>query len=62
MKYGAGSALLNDDMARFSSCCMMVIRTGSGFVVGLDWAEAAETENEAKSAPKRKNLENDMIA
>ena len=62
MKYGAGADLLNDYMERLSSCCMMVNRTGSAFVVGLDWPDAADTKDEAKRVPKHKNRENDMIA
>ena len=62
MKYGAGSALLKDDIARSSSCCKVRIRTVSVLRLELAWPRAAETDSAAKSRPESKDLGANMVS
>src|SRR5450755_5145873 len=61
MKYGAGSALASDVMARSSSCCRILIRTGSPAWLELLCWENAGMEKMARNSQTNKYLGDDMI-
>src|SRR5689334_12626210 len=62
MKYGAGSALPSEVMARSNSCCKVFIRTESVFPFGasVDCAPA-ERDKVAKTSHRKENFNADML-
>src|SRR5689334_21578589 len=60
MKYGAGSALPSDVMARSSSCCRVCSNTGSLAPAAAVCPGSAGTVNSKRKKQRNKDFTNDM--
>src|SRR5579859_540699 len=60
MKYGAGSALLSDVMARSSSCCSVCNNTGSLAPAAAVCPGSAGTANSERKRQRNKDFTDDM--
>src|SRR6476620_3581585 len=60
MKYGAGSALLREVMARSSSCCMVRSNTGSVAPAAAVCPSSAGAAGRARRRQRNKDFKDDM--
>src|SRR5438270_12208313 len=61
MKYGAGSALPSEAMARSNSCCMVRKRIGSAAPAAPSCPCRAETAKRHKTRARNKDFKNDIV-